>query len=66
MQGPAKQFNADLTLSFHIFTKKMLEITKKKIGNQANMLVVEDLTGLEQKYSDDRPQNHQRTHQTNE
>ena len=43
MQGPAKQFNADLTLSFHVFTKKMLEIAKKKIGNQANMLVVEDL-----------------------
>ena len=44
MQGPSKQFNANLTLTFDEFNDKLLNITKRKLSNKASMLVMEDLT----------------------
>ena len=44
MQGLSKQFNANLTLTFDEFNDKLLNITKRKLGNKASMLVMEDLT----------------------
>ena len=44
MQGPSKQFNANLTLTFDEFNDKLLNITKRTLGNKVSMLVIEDLT----------------------
>jgi len=44
MQGTAKQFNANLTLTFDEFKDKMLEIAQKKLGSKASNLETDDLT----------------------
>ena len=44
MQGTAKQFNANLTVTFDEFRDKMLEIAKKKLGSKASNLETDDLT----------------------
>lgn len=43
MQGTAKQFNADLTVTFVKFRDKMLEIAIKKFGSKASNLKTDDL-----------------------
>ena len=44
MQSTAKQFNANLTLTFDEFKDKTLEIAKKKLGSKSNYLETDDLT----------------------